>query len=190
MQESYSFCVSDFKSDCFWFEPVDMLRKLLLSGLLQFWHRGTAQQIIVGCGFSFAACALQLHACPYREPEATALKTLVDAQIFVVFLISFMLRVLPFVQVDSREPGTAVGYGHVLLASLALFVIAALFLTALLIYRRRRFRHRLAASIDNEFASGTFELALVGSSRPRHKDGFSHDVAAPSSSAARVQLAV
>jgi hypothetical protein len=179
MHETYSFCVSDFRPECFWFEPIDMLRKLLLSGLLQFWHRGTAQQILVGCGLSFAACGLQLYLCPYREPEANTLKALADAQIFVVFLISFMLRVLPFVQMDSREPGTTVEYGHVLLASFAFFAIAALFLTTLLVYRHRRFRHQLTASIENEFESGVFELALVGSSsHSRHTGGSTLDVLA------------
>eukprot|EP01046_Picozoa_sp_COSAG06_P022714 COSAG06_NODE_1773_length_8428_cov_7.738384_2_plen_703_part_00 len=36
VQSLFGFAVEDFCPDCWWFEPVDLLRKLALSGLLQF----------------------------------------------------------------------------------------------------------------------------------------------------------
>ena len=43
--ETYGFCVDDYRPDCWYYEPLDMLRKLALTGLLQFVHRGTATQV-------------------------------------------------------------------------------------------------------------------------------------------------
>ena len=79
-----------------------MLRKLALTGLLQFVQRGTATQVFCGCALAFVSSGLQLRLLPYREPEANVLKTLVDGQLFLTFLMSFILRVLP--HIDSSEP--------------------------------------------------------------------------------------
>ena len=95
IEATFAFCTAPYRPACFWFEPVDMLRKLVLSGLLQFVRRGSAEQVLVGCTLAFASFGLQQRVQPYCEPEANTLKALVDAQIFVTFLISFILRVLP-----------------------------------------------------------------------------------------------
>jgi hypothetical protein len=43
------------------YEPVDMLRKLALSGLLQFLKPGTGAQVLGGCVIAFASFGLQLY---------------------------------------------------------------------------------------------------------------------------------
>lgn len=113
-----------------------MLRKLTLSGLLQFVQRGTAFQVLCGCALSICCLILQVHVKPYREPEANFLKALVEAQIALTFLISFILRVLP--QIQAAEPLTAETYGWVLVVSLSLLLVASVGLTAAQIWRRKR----------------------------------------------------
>jgi hypothetical protein len=71
------------RPECFWYEPLDMLRKLALSGLLQFVKRGTAAQVLVGCVLAFSSFGLQLRLVPYREHGSNTLKATVDAQIFL-----------------------------------------------------------------------------------------------------------
>jgi hypothetical protein len=61
VRQSFGFCVDDFKPDCYWYEPVDMLRKLALSGLLQFLKPGTGAQVLGGCVIAFASFGLQLY---------------------------------------------------------------------------------------------------------------------------------
>jgi hypothetical protein len=61
VRQSFGFCVDDFKPDCYWYEPVDMLRKLALSGLLQFLKPGTGAQVLGGCVVAFASFGLQLY---------------------------------------------------------------------------------------------------------------------------------
>ena len=42
---TFGFCIGDFRPGCYWFEPLDLFRKLALTGLLQFAARGTAAQV-------------------------------------------------------------------------------------------------------------------------------------------------
>ena len=49
MQATFGFCTDDFRPEWLWFEPVDLIRKLTLTGLLQFVWRGTVAQAFCGC---------------------------------------------------------------------------------------------------------------------------------------------
>jgi hypothetical protein len=150
--------MEDFSPECFWYEPVDMLRKLALSGLLQFVHRGTAAQVVVGCALAFGASGLHQRLQPYRRPEANTLKALVEAQIFLTFLISFILRVLPRVAVF--EPLGAEFYGWLLVVGLCGVLVAALWLSTIQVWRHRRFRVGLTTAFGNEYAHAS-ELGLL-----------------------------
>eukprot|EP01046_Picozoa_sp_COSAG06_P040051 COSAG06_NODE_4805_length_3940_cov_25.637594_2_plen_845_part_00 len=141
VQQLFGFCIEDYKPSCFWFEPVDLLRKLALSGLLQFVHRGTAAQCCFGCGIAFASFGLQQWLRPYRELTSNVLKALVDTQLFLMFLMSFILRVLP--HIDSSEPFDKEVYGWVLLCSMVALLCCAVGLTVVQIHRRHRFKARL-----------------------------------------------
>ena len=130
-------------------EPVDMLRKLALSGLLQFVERGTAAQVLLGCCLAFGSFGLQVRLMPYRERSANVLKTAAELVLFLTFLISFILRVLP--RIEAYEPLSADTYGWVLVAAFGSFVALAVGLTAKQNWERRRFRSGLA-----DFAGGSF----------------------------------
>ena len=135
---TYGFCTKDFRPAAFFWEPLDMIRKLALSGLLQFVDRGTAFQVFCGCVLAFGSCAAQIKVAPYAEPASNVLKALVEAQIFVAFLISFILRVLPAIR--SSEPVSAVAYGWVLVVTLSGLLVTSVGLTAHQILRRHRGR--------------------------------------------------
>ena len=159
VRRSFGFCVDDFRPECFWFEPVDMLRKLALSGLLQFVQPGTGAQVFFGCCISFVSFGVQLRFRPFREPEANALKALVDAQIFLTFLISFILRVLLDATISSAEPLQADVYGWLLLGSMVMVLISGVCLTASQIRRRRKFRGGLLG--DGVMSAGGFAMDEV-----------------------------
>ena len=125
----YGFCINDYRPGCWYYEPLDMLRKLALTGLLQFVQRGTATQVFCGCALAFVMSGLQLRLQPYNEMEANILKTLVDAQLFLTFLLSFLLRVLPRLELQEYEPLNAEFYGWVLLLSVIGLLAAAMALT-------------------------------------------------------------
>ena len=171
-EELFGFCISDFRAECFWFEPVDMLRKLALSGLLQFVHRGTAAQCFCGSVIAFASFGVQQWLRPYLEHESNILKAVVDTQLFLTFLISFLLRVLP--EINSGEPVGALFYGWLQVCSMGVLVIAAIGLTVMQVWRRQSFMRRLlgdtnelgtltrSASEQSLGASGGFSVGLSG----------------------------
>eukprot|EP01046_Picozoa_sp_COSAG06_P017147 COSAG06_NODE_1155_length_10484_cov_7.061759_9_plen_1028_part_00 len=151
VQELFGFCIEDYRSGCFWFEPVDMLRKLALSGLLQFVHRGTAAQCFFGSAVAFLSFGLQQWLRPYRDLESNILKAIVDAQLFMTFLISFILRVLP--DINSSEPFDTEVYGWLLLCSMVTLLCCAVGLTVVQVRRRYRFKARLLQLGDGTSSS-------------------------------------
>lgn len=132
---SFDFCIREYRPECFWYEPVDMLRKLSLTGLLQFVNRGSSEQVLVGCVISFLAFGLTMKVQPYREAEANVLKALVDFQIFLAFLCSFVLRVLA--AVDNFDSLGKAFYGTVLVTGFVMVLVAAVLLLFHQVHRRR-----------------------------------------------------
>eukprot|EP01043_Picozoa_sp_COSAG02_P023038 COSAG02_NODE_1218_length_13814_cov_250.988844_5_plen_1293_part_00 len=147
MQEVLGFCISDFRPECYWFEPCDMFRKLALTALLQFVHRGTAAQCFFGCALAFVSFGIQQWLRPYRDVGSNLLKAMVDTQLFLTFLISFILRVLP--DVNSSEPFEAETYAWWLLISMLMLVLTAVCLTVAQGLRSRRKRANLEADIQS-----------------------------------------
>jgi hypothetical protein len=142
----------DYRPECFWYEPVDMFRKLCLTGMLQFIQPGTGAQIFFGCLAASVAVGMQLYLKPYREPAANMLKTVVDAHILLTFLVSFMLRVLSDDTIRSFEPLQADFYGWIIVLSMILVGVAGVALTGEQIYKHMRFRSQLVRT--GSFESG------------------------------------
>ena len=163
--QGYGFAIADFRAGCLWYEPVDLLRKLALTGLLQFFWRGTAAQAACGCTLAVLALVGQVWLQPYREPVANMLKLMADFQIFFTFLISFVLRVLSNGNGDFgvSEPAKADFYGYLLLGTWATTVGTGLALTGWQVRRRWAFQARMRSAVD--FAGGGFGDGGVDGSR-------------------------
>jgi len=160
LMRHYAFCLDDYRPEAWWFEPADMLRKLALSGLLQFVERGTAAQVLVGCCISFTSFGVHVRLLPYREAEANVLKVCAEAVLFLTFLISFILRVLP--RVEMYEPVGAEVYGYLLVSAFGLFAALFFGLVARQTYRRHRFQEGLLAFAPGfESDSGGQELSIL-----------------------------
>jgi hypothetical protein len=160
LMRHYAFCLDDYRPEAWWFEPADMLRKLALSGLLQFVERGTAAQVLVGCCISFTSFGVHVRLLPYRAAEANVLKVCAEAVLFLTFLISFILRVLP--RVEMYEPVGAEAYGYLLVGAFGVFAALFLGLVARQTYRRRHFQQALLAFAPGfESDSGGQEMAIL-----------------------------
>lgn len=77
---------------CWWWEPIDLFRKLVLTGLLGFVRRGTVEQVLLGCCCSVFFLTLQSLLQPYRFHGSNVLKLAVECEIFIAFIVSFMLK--------------------------------------------------------------------------------------------------
>ncbi len=147
--ERYGFCLDSYRPGCWYFEPLDMLRKLTLSGLLQFVQRGTAAQVLLGCLLAFCAFGVQVRLLPYRDADANLLKACAELLTFLVFLISLILRVMPRIQI--YEPIGPQGYGNVLVCTAGAFFVLAIGLVT----RRFFLSHRFQTGLE-DFASSAF----------------------------------
>jgi hypothetical protein len=160
----YGFCTDDYRPECWWYEPVDMMRKLSLSGLLQFAERGTATQVLLGCCLAFFSFGLQIRLLPYRQLEANILKTTADLVLFLTFLISFILRVIP--RVGAYEPVTDIQFGWFLVACYVCFVVVGIGLTMKQTLARRRFGFNLSQFVSTTFESGIGTELLTQTMNP------------------------
>jgi Ca2+/H+ antiporter len=128
-----------------------MLRKLFLTGLLQLVDRGSAFQVMMGCSVSFIFASLQHRVQPYVKPEANTLKSLVEGQIFLTFLISFIIRTQN-INVERFGPEF---FGAVLVVSLGMVILAAAVLVAKQVHHKRSFEARLLEGIEFETVTAT-----------------------------------
>ena len=134
--------------------------------------------MLVGCCISFASFGVHVRLLPYRESEANVLKVCAEAVLFLTFLISFILRVLP--RVEMYEPVRAETYGYLLLSSYGVFATLLVALVARQTHRRHRFQQGLAEFAQSSFwgDSDVQELAMMTSSMSQQQETETDDVSA------------
>eukprot|EP01045_Picozoa_sp_COSAG04_P025551 COSAG04_NODE_3373_length_2879_cov_1.062950_1_plen_332_part_10 len=119
----YSFLVNAYKSRyCYW-EGVDMVRKLVLVGMLVVAGRGSAAQLFLAVVVSCGAMMLQVRLQPYKHYEDNVFKTLVEAHICLVVTVALVLKFLGTASVSlDQEILTSSFYDKVLVLSFVLMV--------------------------------------------------------------------
>jgi hypothetical protein len=88
----FSFLVADYKPQHWYWEPVELVRKLLLSGILSLVGRGSIAQAALGTAISFAFFALHLKVEPYKTSTLNFVKAVSEVQLFVVLQTSVILQ--------------------------------------------------------------------------------------------------
>ena len=88
----YGNLTAPYKPQYFWWEPIDLLRKMLLVGLLSVVDRGSVAQVWVGIICSFCFALLHVKTLPFRHWEDNLLKMMIEAHIFVVLLLVLTLK--------------------------------------------------------------------------------------------------
>lgn len=66
---AYGHLISDYKDEFYYWEVVEMVRKLLLTGVIALIRRGSVVQIALGCLLSIGFHRLHAFAQPYRSPH-------------------------------------------------------------------------------------------------------------------------
>lgn len=91
-REKFEFLVKDYKPQYYYWEVIEILRKLLLTGIIIFIDPGSTAQIFVACNISFFFFALQMACQPFFQSGNNHLKTAAEIQTFVTLLVSIVLR--------------------------------------------------------------------------------------------------
>jgi hypothetical protein len=90
--DKFEFLVRDYKPEYYYWEVVEMIRKLLLTGMIIFVDAGSTAQVFVACVVSFFFFSLQMACMPYEQPGNNHLKVAAEIQTFLTLLVSIVLR--------------------------------------------------------------------------------------------------
>ena len=113
----YSFLVNSYKPRYYYWEGVDMVRKLLLVGMLVIAGRGSAAQLFLAVLVSCLSLSLQLVLQPYKHWEDNVFKVLVEVHIFLVVTVSLVIKFLSSETTDDQEVLDSTFYDWILVAS-------------------------------------------------------------------------
>ena len=145
----YSFLVNAYKPRYYYWEGYDMVRKLMLVGMLVIFSRGSVTQLFMAIIISFGSFALQVKLAPYRHAEDNLLKAMIEAHIFLIVSIALALKGL---EADNEYAGYKNYYDGALIAGFVVAVPVSFF-GAILAKRRvigNALREAAAASTDDQ----------------------------------------
>jgi hypothetical protein len=90
----YSFLVNAYKPRYYFWEGIDMIRKLALVGMLVVAGRGSVAQLFLAVCVSCASLVAQVTLSPYKHREDNIFKACVEVHIFLVVTIALVLKCL------------------------------------------------------------------------------------------------
>jgi hypothetical protein len=83
---------SHYHEKYYYWEPLDMFRKLVLTGLITFLGKGTVSQLFVAIIVTFFFFCLHIACGPYRQGEDNVLKGCADLELFFVMLVTLVKK--------------------------------------------------------------------------------------------------
>jgi hypothetical protein len=91
-KERFGFLIDDYVPSCYYWEPIDLSRKLILTSVLMFFRAGTVAQLMLAQVVSVLYCALQCLKMPYADKWNNMLKIATDLQIIITLTILLGLK--------------------------------------------------------------------------------------------------
>lgn len=170
MGVDYPFLVNAFNSRYFYWESIDMGRKLALVGLLVIAGQGSLSQIFIGICLSVASLIAQIKLGPYKHSEDNVFKAVTDAVVLVTLIVALMVKSTPVGQ-DTDELISVSTYDNMLVLVFAVALPVAF--AATLATKKSQLSLALTRPID---ASATakrrnavqlFQLGLASTSEVR-----------------------
>lgn len=99
-----------FKPEYYFWEPIDMFRKLALTGLITLLGKGTVSQVFVAILTTFAFMCLHIGCAPFRNREDNFLKACCEFELFFVLQITLVKKLGEADdEVDSEIPVAFIG---------------------------------------------------------------------------------
>jgi Ca2+-binding EF-hand superfamily protein len=149
----FQFVIADYKPECWYWEVVELTRKLLLSGLIVVVGRGTVAQAAAAAMISCFFLALSAKVEPFKSHALNVIKIVSEVQLFVVLLVCVILQTRG--NTLDAESITVEDYGVIqTVATLAISPITMGFV----VYNVRKMQMDLKrASTDDAKATTDFE---------------------------------
>eukprot|EP01052_Picozoa_sp_SAG31_P045904 SAG31_NODE_8571_length_1428_cov_1.437171_2_plen_236_part_01 len=93
MLAKWDFLIADYKYNFYYFEVLDLVKKLLLTGLLLFMDRGSVSQAYCGGLISMAFMLVHIRAFPYVNFEHNLLKLATELCTFSILFTTLVLKI-------------------------------------------------------------------------------------------------
>ena len=89
----YGFLFADYLPDFFWYEVLDLIRKLILSGVLIFFQRGTVTQVVLAMLMALGFLQAQIRLMPYAYDTANTCQMLSFNAIYLTLMGALLTKV-------------------------------------------------------------------------------------------------
>ena len=96
----FEFAIGDYKMSHYYWEVVELGRKLIMTGFISIFGRGSIFQVVVATAISFFFFAIALKEQPYRNKNLNIVKVFSEIQ------LSAILLTLVVLQTDSKTLAT------------------------------------------------------------------------------------
>ena len=91
--ERVGFLFSAYRPGCYYWEITELVRKFLLTSVVNLISPGSAEQVIAGCVFSLASVLLAVQAQPYSSGTLNHANLIALVALFLFFFVGLLLKV-------------------------------------------------------------------------------------------------
>ena len=96
-----AFLFAAYRIDCWYWEVVELVRKLLLTSILALIAPGSAGQVVVGILISFFALLATLIKAPYAQPRLNTVAQVAQLNLFFLLFVGLLLKLNVDGEADS-----------------------------------------------------------------------------------------
>ena len=98
-----SFLITPYAQRVYWFEVVEVFRRLMLSGVLILFGSGSVKQVIIACFLCLISLKIFFYYSPFESPEDDVLFEVSTWQLFLILWIGLCLRFNEYIKVRPRN---------------------------------------------------------------------------------------
>jgi hypothetical protein len=122
----YAFLVADYKPAYFYWEILEMLRKVILTGLLIFLSRGSMVQVIVAIVVTFGFMIATARNMPYENDNANRFKLATESALILTLIFTMLLKAdLSTEDIDPFSIGIVMLAVNTVVPAVTLFISTA-----------------------------------------------------------------
>ena len=116
------FLFEAYHVDCYYFEVIELCRKLLLTGVMALVRPGSVAQIVMGLLVAFAAVVLYVKLAPYAARGVNRLSFVAQVNVWLFLLVALLLQI----RVDGTAEDSRMYNGIVGTLALWIFIVPLL----------------------------------------------------------------
>ena len=117
----YAFLVADYKPEYYFWETLEMLRKVILTGLLIFFARGSVLQLVVGILITFCFLLGTARNMPYKSMTSNRFKLATESALMLTLIFAVLLKVdLSKEDIDETTIGVVMLFNNSVIPSMAI----------------------------------------------------------------------